>query len=107
MTNAMLIFNEACRLMDEGIIGTTGRSVTVEDEKGNKVTYLEPEAIHTYAKWKELGFQVQKGQKAISEISIWKYVKSKNADEAAEVDESKMFLKKSFFFSAAQVKPIA
>lgn len=107
MTNAMLIFNEACRLMDEGKIETTGRKITVEDAEGNKKELFEPEEIHTYSRWQELGFQVQKGQKAVTELSIWKYVKGKSADENTEVDESKMFLKKAFFFSAAQVKPIA
>lgn len=131
MTNAQIIFNEAIALMNDGIIGTTGRQITVEYEKnGEKVkeTINEPEAIHTYKEWQNLGQQVQKGQKAIAKFTIWMYTsKTKkltkedaasinamviNADgsKAQEGDEVQTnghyYMKEAAFFSASQVAPI-
>ena len=103
MTNAMIIFNNSVEFMEQGIIGTTGRTVVVEDQNGNKKELKEPEAIHTYAKWKELGYQVQKGQKAIASFCIWKHTVKEASDETKE-DESKMFMKKASFFKFSQVE---
>ena len=44
-----------------------------------------PELIHTYQKWKELGYQVRRGEKAIAKFPIWKYVSCKN-EETKETD---------------------
>lgn len=60
MNNAQIIFNESIDLMKDGIIGTTGRKITVEYEKDGemvKETIDEPEEIHTYQEWKKAGFQ--------------------------------------------------
>lgn len=130
MTNAQIIFNEALELMNNGIIGTTGRQITIEYEKNGEVikeTVNEPEAIHTYAEWKKLGLQVQKGQKAIAKFTIWMYTDKKskltkeeadaintmviNADgsKAQEGDEvhknGHYYMKEAAFFSASQVAP--
>ena len=111
MTNAMIIFNESVKLMEAGKIRGTGRFVEVEDQNGNKQQLELPEAIHTYNAWKELGFQVQKGQKAVGQFTIWKYAAGKHTDaeaeEATEEAPGRMFLKKASFFSAAQVQAIA
>ena len=131
MTNAQIIFNESIDLMKDGIIGTTGRKITVEYEKdGEKVkeTIDEPEEIHTYQEWKNAGFQVQKGQKAIAKFTIWMYTDKKknlsqeeadsinamviNADgsKAHEGDEVRTnghyYMKQAAFFKASQVAPI-
>lgn len=131
MTNAQIIFNESIDLMKDGIIGTTGRKITVEYEKdGEKVkeTIDEPEEIHTYQEWKKAGFQVQKGQKAIAKFTIWMYTDKKknlsqeeadsinamviNADgsKAHEGDEVRTnghyYMKQAAFFKASQVAPI-
>ena len=37
MTNAMIIFNNSVELMEQGIIGTTGRTVVVEDQNGKNL----------------------------------------------------------------------
>jgi antirestriction protein ArdC len=105
MTNAMIIFNESQRLAEEGILNYTGREVTYVDEKGEEQIYKEVEPIHTYAMWKELGYQVQKGEKAKAQIIIWKFVSSKK-EESDEEPNSKMFMKKASFFTQAQVKAI-
>ena len=128
MNNSQIIFNNSIELMNNGIIGTTGRQITIEYEKdGEKVkeTINEPEAIHTYAEWKKLGLQVQKGQKAIAKFTIWMYADKKsnltkeeadkinqiaegiNAKEGDEVHSNgHYYMKEAAFFSASQVAPI-
>lgn len=51
------------------------------------------EPVHTYAKWQELGFQVQKGQKALFKTAIYKCVEKKDAD--GNTTSKKMFPKMS------------
>ena len=131
MTNAQIIFNESIDLMKDGIIGTTGRKITVEYEKDGemvKETIDEPEEIHTYQEWKKAGFQVQKGEKSIAKFTIWMYTDKKknltkeeadnintmviNADgsKAHEGDEVRTnghyYMKQAAFFKASQVAPI-
>lgn len=116
MTNEMIIFSQRCRMMDEGILKGTGRFVEIENENGEKVQMEEPEAIHTYKKWQELGYQVKKGQKAIAQFPIWKYnakiseMEMINVEtgkkEMVAVDDSKMFMKKASFFKMSQVERI-
>lgn len=111
MTNAQIIMNESIRLMEEGIIKGTGRmfEAVIVDAEGNETKKMveEPEAIHTYAIWKQLGYQVKKGQKAKASFTIWKYVEGKKKDENEEEPESKMFMKKASFFTIDQVEKIA
>ena len=59
--------------------------------------------ITVYAKWKELGYKVQRGQKAIASFCIWKHTVKEASDETKE-DESKMFMKKASFFKFSQVE---
>ena len=115
MTNAQIIFNESLKLMEEGKIGTTGKQITLVNADGTKETINEPLPIHTYAAWKQLGFQVKKGSKAVAQFTIWKHVSRKSEMEVTytdgtkgteEVDDSKMFQKLSSFFSLEQVEPI-
>ena len=110
MTNEMIIFWNAVDLMKAGLIGTTGRALTVVDEKGEEKTLMEPEPIHTFAKWKDLGYSVKKGEHAVARFSIWKGAEKAVKDEnGKETDEKavKMFRKDSCFFSFAQVEPMA
>ena len=110
MTNAQIIFNQSMELMNAGIIGTTGRSFEAENEDGEKVTIYEPEAIHTFAKWKEYGRQVKKGEHAKAAFTIWKasakMEKDPNSASAEEIQKTKMFMKKAFFFTIDQTEPI-
>lgn len=107
MTNVEIIRQKSMELMKEGILGTTGNMIEVAiiDENGEEKTMAvpEPEAIHTYATWKKLGYQVNKGEHAIAQFTIWKHVTKKNEDEE---EESKMFMKKASWFKASQVAPI-
>ena len=62
------------------------------------------EIVHTYAKWQELGYQVQKGQKALFTACIYKCVTKEDKERNTS---KKMFPKNSAFFGLSQVKPIA
>lgn len=105
MTNANIILNESIALMEKGILSGTDLKMIVEDAEGNKKEISLPEEIHTFASWKAKGFAVKKGEKAIAKFPIWKHtVKKANAED--EEDETKMFLKMSFFFKASQVQAI-
>lgn len=89
VTNEEIILAERLRLLDEGLIKQ------FEDE---------PEQIHTFSEWKNRGFKVKRGEKAISKLSIWKYIKKKSEKE--DEKKGRMFLKESAFFAESQVEPI-
>lgn len=107
MTNEQIIFGEAQRLAEQGVIQYTGREFTFEDADGNQTTIKETEEIHTYNAWKALGFQVQKGQKAVAQFPVWKFKSGKENEETGEKDRDKMFMKKASFFTRSQVEMIA
>lgn len=93
MTNAEIIFIESMELVKEG--------------KLQLVNDL-PEPIHTFAKWKSMGYNVKKGEKAIAKITIWKYSQRTRIDDAGnEIDVSKCFPKTSAFFKTSQVEKVA
>lgn len=116
MTNAQIIFNESVRLMEDGIIGTTGLKIEVVMENGKTVSMLEPEPIHTYAAWKSLGFQVKRGETAIAKFLIWKAGKNRQQEAAETAAENnveispervRMFMKTAHFFKISQVEQIS
>lgn len=104
MTNATIILNESIRLMKEGIIHGNGQKVVLET--GEEFEF--PEEIHTYSAWKSLGYYVRKGEKAKASFRIWKYKKGTKTDVQTneEVDDSKMFLAKAYFFTREQVDKV-
>ena len=110
ITNAMIISNAQFGLMEAGKIGTTGRMITYRDE-GGEHTMPEPEEIHTFARWKALGYSVKKGQHAVAKLTIWKYTGGKKTEEDEDGEEKTRhedghcFMKEAFFFSASQVEP--
>ena len=104
MTNAEIIFSAEQALAKQGIIKYTGNEYEALNDKGETVIVKETEQIHTYATWKSLGYQVQKGQKAIANFKIWKHTTKE--DKETGKNESKMFMTKAFFFSGSQVSPI-
>ena len=108
MSNQEIVTRARFELMKAGMIGGTGRMIPYMDAEGNKHELAEPEEIHTYQRWQELGFQVQKGEKAVVFLTIWKKVvsKKKEADEASKETGGtydRMIMKRSAFFSRAQV----
>lgn len=71
--------------------------------------------LKTYGQWKNLGYQVQKGEKAILQVELWTPCKynvsackdgkeSKNNNKDKKEEYTKMYLKKSSLFSVEQVK---
>ena len=101
MTNEQLILNSRIRLMNEGVIGTTGRNIVIVDEVGRKTLTKEPEEIHTYMEWKRRGYTVRHGEKCISKLPIWRSV---SRGRSGEKPKEKMILKEAFFFKASQVE---
>ena len=104
MTNEQIIYNEQKLLFEQGKIKQTGRYFVLHDEDGNEIELPEYEAIHTFQVWKTLGYYVKKGEKAISQFTIWKYVNGKRADKPEKETEGRCIMKKSSFFSMSQVE---
>ena len=107
MTNAMIIFWKSYELMNNGVIGSTGRKLVVGMPDGTTREIMEPEPIHTFACWKGLGYSVKKGEHAVAKFPIWKGSEMVLKDEDGnDTDEKsvKMFRKEAFFFTAAQVE---
>ena len=95
MTNAEIIYNARMQLAKDGKIATVDG---------------EPEEIHTFKKWRELGYTVLRGEKAICKLGIWKPVQKKGRKPEQEPDEDDkkepapwMVAKTAFFFSRSQV----
>jgi hypothetical protein len=103
MTNATIILNESLYLVEEGVLETTGEKFTTLD--GREIEL--PEAIHTFQKWKQLGFSVKKGEKAIAKFPIWKYKSKKIEVDGEEEETSNMFLQTAAFFKFSQVEKMA
>lgn len=106
MTNGEIILLQSLELMKQGVLKSTGRVFIKEMEDGTKVELPEPEPIHTYNGWKELGYQVKKGQKAKACFMIWKY-HGKKDEETGEVKDGKCYQRKAFWFTFDQVEKIA
>lgn len=64
--------------------------------------------LHTYTKWKSLGYQVKKGEKSEHKITIWKGCTKKMHDEESgtETMTSKVIMKTAYFFTMNQVEKI-
>lgn len=107
MTNADIIFKESQQLAKDGVIEYTGKVLQFKDDAGNVIEVQETEPIHTYNAWKSIGFQVQKGQKAVAQFTIWKHCNGKVDEETGEEKPGKMFMKKASFFTARQVQAIS
>lgn len=60
------------------------------------------EEVHTFQRWRAMGFIVKKGEKAAFKTTIWKAVPKKDAE-----NEVKMFMTSSAFFTASQVQPLS
>lgn len=109
MKNAEIILKNRLRLMEEGLLGSTGRMIKIETDEGEK-EIPEPLQIHTYAGWLDLGYRVRHGQHAIADFPVWKMRpagKRKDKKTGAEISyEEKMLMVKAFWFSPDQVEKI-
>lgn len=104
MTNAMIILLESVKLMEAGILKSTGEKFKTDDGKEFEL----PEPIHTYQAWKSIGYRVKKGEKAIAQFPIWKYTKKKDKDMSEEEaqDNGFCFMKTASWFKYSQVEKI-
>lgn len=107
ITNSQIIFNESLKLVQQGILKTTGRTIILEMEDGSKKELPEPEPIHTYNGWKELGYQVKKGEHAKATFPIWKYSGQKDEEGNRIKDGGYCFQKKAFWFTFDQVEKVS
>lgn len=68
------------------------------------------EEMHTFEKWKSLGYSVKKGEKSEIKFPIWKYSNRKKSDKTEEEENEKSsgycFMKMSAFFLESQVEPM-
>lgn len=78
--------------------------------------------LHTYSAWKEAGYQVKRGEKAVLAVMLWKFREGKKTGETAEVpgmlnadgspatvekqEASKQFKTMAYLFSDKQVEKI-
>ena len=67
-------------------------------------TISESEEIHTFQKWKSLGYSVKRGEKAVASFTIWKH--TVKTDKESGEESAAMFMKKAHFFSTSQVEKI-
>lgn len=102
MTNEQIIWAHRTALAENGTIGYTGRMLTyINTATGEETKVAEPEPLHTFQAWKEMGYAVKKGEHAVAAFPIWKHtVKQKDGADP----EVKMFLKLSHFFRMSQVE---
>ena len=105
-TNAQIILQASLALMAEGVLKPTGRVFVQKMDDGTEIELPEPEPIHTYNGWKELGYQVKKGQHAIATFPIWKY-SGKKDEETGEETGGKCYQRKAFWFTFDQVEKVA
>ena len=106
ITNAQIILTESLRLMEAGVLKTTGRVLVQEMPDGSKVEIPEPEPIHTFNGWKELGYTVKKGEHAKATFPIWKW-KGRKDEETGEEVGGNCYQRKAFWFTFEQVERLA
>ena len=106
ITNAEIIFKESQELLKQGILKPTGRIFVQELPDGSKIEVPEAEPIHTCNGWKELGYQVKKGQHAKASFPIWKYLGKKD-EETGEEKDGRCYPKKAFWFTFDQVEKVS
>ena len=112
MTNEQIIENAKQKLLAEGILKPTGRTMLFRLDDGSEIELPEAEEMHTFQAWKARGYYVRKGEKAVARLSIWKYITRKETipmqdGTVQEQDASRMYLKDAFFFARSQVEQTA
>ena len=106
ITNGEIILGQSLELMKQGILKPTGRMFIQEMPDGSKIELPEPEPIHIYNGWKELGYQVKKGEHAKAAFAIWKYTGKKDEETGEEI-AGHCFQKKAFWFTFDQVEKVS
>ena len=106
MNNTDIIRAHQKTLAEAGKIRAPVETVKLSD--GQILTVCDYEEIHTFAAWKSRGYSVKKGAHAVAAFPVWKFKSRTRTDDETgeEIDESRMFLQKAYFFSASQVQEI-
>lgn len=65
------------------------------------------EESHTFARWKQMGYKVRKGEHATFKATIWKAKERKAETEDGEKQDLSMFMKTACFFTKSQVELMA
>lgn len=79
----------------------TNREIIATEKLARGIT----EEIHTFARWKSMGYAVKKGEHSNIKFAVWKPVTCKNKETGEEY--SKLIMKVSAFFTEKQVEKIA
>lgn len=113
MTNEQIILENRVFLMEQGILNAMegACNITITAEDGSVKVVPLPEEIHTFQKWKYLGYSVKKGEHAIAKFPIWmasgKSSKDDDEEDGKKKKSRRMYMKMSFFFKSSQVETIA
>ena len=107
MTNEEIIFRESVALMNQGILKCAGKMPCVDPDTGEEKEVDMPECIHTFKGWKELGYQVKRGEHAKAKFSIWTPVKQTKKDDEEVEAKPKMYLKDAYWFTSDQVEHLS
>lgn len=65
------------------------------------------EESHTFARWKQMGYMVRKGEHATFKCTIWKGKERTVERDGKEQQELSMFMKTAHFFTRSQVEAMA
>lgn len=108
MTNQMIILLQQIELQKAGVLKYTGRILHGINVAGEEVEIPEIQPIHTFQRWKTLGYRVKKGEKAVAKFPIWKYIYYGNKEMSEEEAQNTghCYMKMSAFFTDEQVEPI-
>ena len=104
MTNEQIIYENSVALMKQGVLKCAGQVPFIDEATGETKMVDMPECIHTFQGWKELGYKVKKGEHHVAEFAIWSPSKRKPKDDEDEKPQRRMYLRKAFWFTSAQVE---
>ena len=65
------------------------------------------EEVHTFARWKKMGYSVKKGEHAIMKTTIWKAKERQIEIDGKEETDLSMFMKTAHFFGRSQVEAMS
>ena len=114
MSNEEIIMKNRVFLMENGLLKPSkgGETFMFTDERGCREIEV-PEEIHTFNKWKSLGYIVKKGEHSIARFPIWQKRKKKERRKPEQEEDGERmengvsyYMKTAFFFTADQVEPL-
>lgn len=83
----------------------TNQEIIEKEKMMLGMSVIEP--LHTFAKWKSLGFKVKKGEHAVCQTKLWKRKGKKvETDENEEIEINNFYMTKAYLFTLKQVERI-